>query len=176
MAGFWSNQRPHSWWGLLAPKLYHIISGRVKNFLLGVFTYVNLAGTKREYRMDQKTLLALAQKTVATTWASLVRVYPGLTESCPTVALNARLKTTAGRSFYTQRKIDLSTQLFAEYPFHFVQDTIPHEVCHQAAWDLFSHHGHGEPWKRVMLSLGIQPQRCHQMTNTMWEAQKANRR
>lgn len=126
--------------------------------------------------MDQKTLLALATKTVAKTWTSLIRVYPGLTESCPTISLNARLKTTAGRSFYTHRKIDLSTSLFAEHPFDFVADTIPHEVCHQAAWDLFSHHGHGEPWQRVMLSLGIQPSRCHQMTNTLWEAQKANRR
>lgn len=160
----------------MAPKLYHIILGRRNNFLLGVFTYGNLADLRQEYRMDQKTLLALAHKTVATTWASLIRVYPGLTEPCPIVMLNSRLKTTAGRSFYTQRKIDLSTQLFAEHPFNFVQDTIPHEVCHQAAWDLFQEKGHGEPWRRVMLSLGIQPQRCHQMTNTLWEAQKAARR
>ena len=126
--------------------------------------------------MDQKTLLALAQKTVATTWANLVRVYPGLTEPMPTVSLNARLKTTAGRSFYTQRKIDLSTSLFAEHPDHFVQDTIPHELCHQAAWDLFQENGHGEPWKRVMISIGVEPNRCHHMTNTLWEAQKARRR
>lgn len=126
--------------------------------------------------MDQKTLLALAQKTVGKTWANLVRVYPGLTEPCPVVALNGRLKTTAGRSFYWLRKIDLSTQLFAEYPHNFVRDTIPHELCHQAAWDLFQEKGHGEPWKRVMIAIGVQPSRCHQMTNTTWEAQKAARR
>ena len=126
--------------------------------------------------MDQKTLQALATKTVATTWASLIRVYPGLTLPCPTVALNSRLKTTAGRSFYMRRKIDLSSGLFAEYPLHFVGDTIPHEICHQAAWDLFQEPGHGEPWKRVMISIGVQPERCHQMTNTVWEAQKAARR
>jgi SprT protein len=126
--------------------------------------------------MDQKTLLALAQKTVGKTWANLVRVYPGLTLPMPTVSLNARLKTTAGRSFYTHRKIDLSTSLFAEHPFNFVGDTIPHEVCHQAAWDLFQEKGHGEPWRRVMIAIGVQPSRCHQMTNTTWEAQKANRR
>ena len=126
--------------------------------------------------MDQKTLTALAQKTVVKTWANLLRVYPGLTKPMPTVALNARLKTTAGRIFYTQRKIDLSSSLFAEHPFNFVSDTIPHEVCHQAAWDLFSHHGHGEPWQRVMIAIGVQPSRCHHMTNTLWEAQKANRR
>lgn len=126
--------------------------------------------------MDQKTLLALATKTVGKTWAKLIRVYPSLTEPCPVVVLNARLKTTAGRSFYTHRKIDLSTSLFAEHPFNFVGDTIPHEVCHQAAWDLFSERGHGEPWKRVMIAVGVGPSRCHQMTNTLWEAQKAARR
>ena len=126
--------------------------------------------------MDQKTLLALAQKTVAKTWVNLVRVYPGLTEPCPVVVLNARLKTTAGRSFYTQRKIDLSTQLFAEHPDHFVHDTIPHETCHQAAWDLFQEKGHGKPWRRVMIVIGVEPNCCHHMTNTLWEAQKAYRR
>ena len=122
------------------------------------------------------SLQKIAETTVANTWARLQKLYPGLVQSCPTVSLNARLKTTAGRSFYELRKIDLSSGLFAEHVDDFVQDTIPHEVCHQAAWDLWEHHGHGEPWRRVMLALGIQPARCHSLTNTVWEAQKAARR
>lgn len=157
-------------------QFYTIKLGRVKNYFVGVCTYGNLADPARQYSMDQKPLLALAQKTVHTTWGKLIRVYPELTTPCPVVLLNARLKTTAGRSFYWLRKIDLSTSLFAEHPFDFVRDTIPHELCHQAAWDLFEERGHGEPWRRVMLAIGVEPNRCHQMTNTLWEAQKAARR
>jgi len=126
--------------------------------------------------MTNTKLIHLAEKTVLGTWGQLMRVYPKLVKPCPVVALNARLKTTAGRSFYELRKIDLSVSLFREYPDSFVRDTIPHEVCHQAAWDLFGDGGHGPHWKAVMLSIGVNPKRCHQMVNTAWEAQKAARR
>lgn len=118
-------------------------------------------------------LQLLAETTAHNTWVRLQGIYPGLVKPCPAITTNNRLKTTAGRAFYWLRKVDLSTELFAEYPDNFVQNTIPHEVCHQAAWDLWEHHGHGSPWKTAMLSIGINPQRLHHMQNTLWAAKKA---
>lgn len=118
-------------------------------------------------------LQLLAETTARNTWARLRVIYPALVKPCPAIITNNRLKTTAGRAFYLLRKVDLSTELFTEYTDDFVQDTIPHEVCHQAAWDLWEHHGHGKPWKTAMLSIGINPQRCHSLVNTLWAAKKA---
>ena len=121
-------------------------------------------------------LQKLAETTAHNTWARLQVIYPELVKPCPQILLNNRLKTTAGRAFYWLRKVDLSTQLFTEYPDNFVQDTIPHEICHQAAWDLWEEKGHGQAWKWTMQALGIEPNRLHHMQNTLWEAQKAHRR
>ena len=120
-------------------------------------------------------MIELARETVETVWHKLDMVYDLSGFKCPTIVINPRLKTTAGRSFYTLRKIDLSQSLFCEYPDNFVRDTIPHEVCHQVAWDIFGHGGHGADWQRVMRAYGIEPSRCHTMVNTIWEAQKARR-
>ena len=120
-------------------------------------------------------MINLAVETVETVWHKLDMVYDLSGFTCPQVIINRRLKTTAGRSFYTLRKIDLSASLFEEYPDIFIGDTIPHEVCHQVAWDIFQQGGHGEDWKRVMVAYGINPTRCHPMTNTLWEASKAKR-
>lgn len=127
--------------------------------------------------MTHIELQTLAEHRVAAVWAKFCKYYgTRLNQSMPVVSLNNRLKTTAGRSFYEIRKIDLSTTLFSEHTHNFLTDTIPHEVCHQVAWDIYKEKGHGPDWKHTMRVFGIEPSRCHYMTNTVWESQKADRR
>lgn len=127
--------------------------------------------------MTHTELQTLAEHRVAAVWAIFAKYYGiRLNQSMPVVSLNNRLKTTAGRSFYWERKIDLSTSLFSEHTHHFLVDTIPHEVCHQVAWDIYNEKGHGPSWKHTMRVFGIEPNRCHHMINTVWESQKADRR
>jgi SprT protein len=46
---------------------------------------------------------------------------------------------------------------------HFLARTVPHEVAHLVARQLHPYHiqPHGREWQRVMLNLGVQPDRCH---------------
>ena len=106
-------------------------------------------------------------------WQKLCARYPKLHKPMPRLVLNKRLKTTAGRCFYETRVIDLSYDLLMEYPQEFYFQTIPHELCHQVAWDLYAEPQHGKPWKDTMLGMGLEPDIYHNMTNTRWAARKA---
>lgn len=100
-------------------------------------------------------------------WALFVRLYPRLqafTE--PSIEVNNRLTSTAGRCFYTERKIDISSKLFAVDPAHILERTVPHEVAHQVAWDLFKSSGHCSIWKGVMVSAGLPPDTYHSIGAT----------
>lgn len=123
--------------------------------------------------MDKQTLLLKAEANARAVWQRLRALYPALTGTCPKIVPNARLKTTAGRCFIETRVVDLSVDLLLEYPEQMLYNTLPHELAHQAAWDLFQDPGHGKPWKSVMIRLGLPPERCHQMTNTRWAARRA---
>lgn len=119
----------------------------------------------------------LATHRVAAVWAKF-RAYYGdrLNQSIPTITLNSRLRTTGGRSFYWKRTIDLSTELFAEHTREVIINIIPHEVCHQVAWDIYQDRGHGPNWKHTMRVFGIEPKRCHNMINSIWTTEKAKRK
>lgn len=91
----------------------------------------------------------------------------------PTVKINNRLKTTAGRAWYDLHMIDLSRELLEEHPDHFVKDTIPHEVAHLVAGIVYEDFGHGQGWKKVLRLMGWTTTRCHNMVNSLHEMRKA---
>lgn len=102
-------------------------------------------------------------------WAKGCRAYPELKKfPKPFLVYNNRLKTTAGRCFFDkgQAKIDLSTSLLWKHQQEFKNEIIPHEVAHDIAYKLFQDEGHGPDWKRVMISLGLEPFRCHNLFGT----------
>ena len=112
--------------------------------------------------MDKKELLNFAETHVAYAWARFLKIYPALRNyDKPKAVINARLKSTAGRCFYESNTVDFSASLMNEFPKEFALDTIPHEVAHQVAFNLFDDRGHGNPWKSVMIAYGIKPERCH---------------
>ena len=108
-------------------------------------------------------------------WAELRKFYPTISKVRPAIKYNKRLKTTAGRAFIYDDPayIDLSVDLLWEYPGQFTNDTIAHEYAHIVAFKVYQDPGHGIGWKTVMRSIGLEPNRCHQMVNSKHEARKA---
>lgn len=103
-------------------------------------------------------LIETAQFALGRVWVNAARIY-GRTKigERPIIVLNNRLKTTCGRAFLEENKIDLSTTLFSKYTPAFVRDIIPHEAAHHIAYRIFQDAGHGRDWKGVMRNLGLEP-------------------
>lgn len=110
-----------------------------------------------------------AKVMVHSTWTILRNHYPQIQAATPAVKLNKRLKSTAGRAFIESvpQYIELSHDLFSLYPEEFQTDTIPHELAHLVAYTVFNDPGHGKGWKTVMCTIGVEPNRCHNMVNTL---------
>lgn len=121
--------------------------------------------------MDKTYLLEVATYNVRRWWKRIQAHYPTVGDA-PTVKLNNRLKTTAGRAFLEEGYIDLSTELFWEYTDRFTQDTIPHELAHIAAYRLYGDEGHGKGWYSVINTLDINTTRLHNMVNSRWSNRK----
>lgn len=125
--------------------------------------------------MNIINLQTVAEFNVQKQWARATVFYPSLKKyACPKTEISRRMKTTAGYAFYLPVNIvRFSAELMHEHTQNFIDDTIPHEVAHIVANNVFGAKGHGAAWKRVMLALGVNPTRLHSMVNSKWEAQKA---
>ena len=118
--------------------------------------------------MKAPTMQEMADRSAQDTWDILCFLYPKtLTKTAPAVVLNKRLKTTAGRAFIERNPqcIDLSVELFEQYPDEFCRVIIPHELAHCVAFLVYNDPGHGKSWKKIMKELGLPPERCHNMVN-----------
>ena len=111
-------------------------------------------------------------------WQQLCQLYPQLGGiPRPAVKYNARLKTTAGRAFFDSNPpyFDLSLELLWQYPDTVIEDTVPHELAHIAAYIVFGDCGHGKAWKSVMLAINRPPAVYHNMLNSKHETRKLER-
>jgi SprT protein len=81
----------------------------------------------------------------------------------PKVIMNSRLTSTGGRTFLEEYKIDLSCFLMERNSETFKNVIIPHELCHLIAYKLYGDKGHGKPWKKVMVEMGLEPNPYHNM-------------
>jgi SprT protein len=80
----------------------------------------------------------------------------------PNVAFDLRGRT-AGQAFWEQNLLRYNAVLLIENIADFETDTIPHEVAHLIARQVFGKKiaSHGDEWKRVMRAFGVSPSRCH---------------
>lgn len=80
----------------------------------------------------------------------------------PTVAFDLRGKT-AGQAFIQKNALRFNAILLVENEDAFLSDTVPHEVAHLIARQLFGLRisAHGAEWKDVMRRFGCEPRRCH---------------
>ncbi len=102
-------------------------------------------------------------------WEIAVVKFPQLKKlPMPDVRINARLRTTAGRSLATENWIDFNPHLFVRNKEIFLLDTVPHELAHNIADRLFNERvGHGAQWHFVFESLtGNAASRLHSMDVT----------
>jgi predicted SprT family Zn-dependent metalloprotease len=118
------------------------------------------------------TLLEDIGKRAENVWGELCEIHPELCAfDCPEVALNNRMWRTAGQCYQDSRKVFLSSKFYAA-GFHVRMNKIilPHELIHQADFDLFGisekRCGHGKNWARLMLEYGLEPDIYHSMQLT----------
>jgi predicted SprT family Zn-dependent metalloprotease len=121
--------------------------------------------------MDRKELEIYTNRYAYKVWADLCELRPKLVRYDPTkIVLNARLWRTAGCCFQATRRIDLGFKFFLhskEYANIMRDVIIPHEVIHQADFDLYGESelkcGHGENWRKLMLEYGLPANKFHSM-------------
>ena len=71
--------------------------------------------------------------------------------------------TTAGKAYLTRNHVQLNAVLYVENAQDFLADTIPHELAHLVAHQVYGRaiKPHGKEWQSVMRSLGVEPSRTH---------------
>ncbi len=92
---------------------------------------------------------------------ALWRVPPGPAVS---VSWNSRLRSTAGRAFYREGRIELNPELLERSPDH-VDTVLVHEAAHVAAHRMFGDHcpAHGRHWRGLMRLAGLPPDVTHSL-------------
>ena len=72
---------------------------------------------------------------------------------------------TAGTANYATNTIDINEPLLERHPDEMINDTVPHEFAHLVSYAVYGRHGkgHGQVWKSVMVALGQEPTRCHNL-------------
>lgn len=121
--------------------------------------------------MDRKQLSQMLNNQTMIIWDNLCEMYPRLTRyNPPIIKLNGRLYRTAGRAFQEDNIIELGYKFFIhskEYNNNMVNVILPHEIIHQADYNLFglseAKCGHGTKWCEIMTNYGLSPNPYHEM-------------
>ncbi len=67
---------------------------------------------------------------------------------------NPRMRTTAGRAFLAQDRIEMNPRL-VDFGAEQVHNTLLHELAHLVAWRRTRERGHGVAWRTACADLGI---------------------
>lgn len=80
---------------------------------------------------------------------------------------NERMKTTAGRAHYQNRKIELNPSIWDRMDANERRNTAAHEAAHVVCTALHPRAStHGPEWKKIMWDIGHEPSRCHTTDTT----------
>ena len=89
------------------------------------------------------------------------KLYPQFKLNDPLIDFRLR-GMTAGKAWLTKNKIQYQPVLLGDNAQDFLARTVPHEVAHIVAWEVFGDNGHGNGWKAVMRAFGVTDvTRCH---------------
>jgi SprT protein len=83
----------------------------------------------------------------------------GIIMDKPTIVYN--LKGTKAGTASIQNVIRLNPVLLEQNVDEFIQRTVAHELAHILSYKLYGTLAHDKYWKRVMVSFGVEPSRCH---------------
>ena len=121
--------------------------------------------------MDRKRLELRLNSKCESIWETLAEIHGKLVRfNPPKINLNARLWRTAGMCFQEENYIELGYKFFLnsnEYANNMLNIILPHEIIHQADFNLFGISelkcGHGKNWQMLMLQYGLEPNKYHAM-------------
>jgi len=124
--------------------------------------------------MDKTKLQAVLDRRADRVWNDLCELRPRLVRfNPPKIKINGRLWRTAGRCFQETRKVDVGYKFFEhsrEYGIIMLATIVPHELIHQADFDLYGESekncGHGKNWRKLMLEYGLPDNPFHSMEIT----------
>lgn len=124
--------------------------------------------------MDRKQLSKMLNNQTAIIWDNLCELYPRLTKyNPPIILLNGRLYRTAGKCYQEDNIIQMGYKFFLyskEYRDNMFNIILPHEIIHQADFNLFGlsekNCGHGRKWHEIMIQYGLEPNPYHEMDIT----------
>jgi predicted SprT family Zn-dependent metalloprotease len=115
-----------------------------------------------------KTLQTTIDHLTEGTWSDLCEMYPRLVRfNPPKIILCNRLTRTAGKCYQHENRIHLGAKFFAKHSANMRLVILPHEIAHQADFNLFGESekkcGHGRRWQEIMLQLDLAPNPYHSM-------------
>lgn len=104
-------------------------------------------------------------------WLRLGESYPQLLKfDPPKIKLSGRLWRTAGTCYQETNVVELGYKFFLAKPEYYnlmVSVILPHEIIHQADYNLFGESekkcGHGKNWCAIMRKYGLKPEAYHTM-------------
>jgi predicted SprT family Zn-dependent metalloprotease len=129
-------------------------------------------------KRDRNILLVDLKKRAAVIWEELCEIQPRLCGfDVPEIVLNNRMWRCAGQCFQESRKVSISSKFYdAGYATRMNKIILPHELIHQADFDLFGYGekkcGHGKNWSMLMVQYGLEPDKFHSMTITQQGTKK----
>ena len=121
--------------------------------------------------MNRKQLQKIVEKESTMIWDSLCELHPKLCKfNPPVILLCARLWRSAGMCHQEERIVKLGYKFFlhsSEYRKQMFSIILPHELIHQADFDLFGKSekicGHGKNWQNLMVQYGLNADKYHSM-------------
>lgn len=87
----------------------------------------------------------------------------GVTMPMPTIKYDINSARLGGQANYSKHLIRVNPVFLNAYTDHYIDQTCTHEAAHLIARAKYGRmiSAHGPEWKRVMVDLGVQPNRCH---------------
>ena len=121
--------------------------------------------------MERNKLHAQVTRYANTAWEQLCDLRPALGRyNPPAIYFSGRLWRTAGRCWQGDRVVELGVKFFEHSPKYATimrGIIIPHELIHQADFDLYGLSekscGHGDQWAKLMVEYGLPPNPYHSM-------------
>jgi len=121
--------------------------------------------------MDRKKLTNILNNQTLIIWDTLCELYPRLSRyNPPIIEVNGRIYRTAGRCHQEDNMIQMGYKFFLyspEFANNMTKIILPHEIIHQADYNLFglseAKCGHGNNWKMLMVQYGLSPDIHHSM-------------
>jgi predicted SprT family Zn-dependent metalloprotease len=121
--------------------------------------------------MDRQKLESRLNHKCESIWETLGEFHGRLVRfNPPKIKLDARLWRTAGMCHQDENYIRLGYKFFlhsSEYNWQMYSVILPHEIIHQADFNLFGlsekNCGHGKNWCDLMVQYGLEPKIHHSM-------------